>query len=84
MQLGGYSITVTWPFGSDRLTWLLWLSIRSRTGFDVNLRTKRKKLLNHMRKVRASDHALAWWKDTVSFGSSLLFFPKHLGFAAVP
>ena len=43
-----------------------------------------KKLLNHMQKVRASDHALAWCKYTVSFGSSLLFFPKHLGFAAVP
>ena len=51
MQLGGYYITVTWPFGSDRLAWLLWLSIRSRTGFDVNLRTKRKKLLNHMPNV---------------------------------
>ena len=81
VQLGGYSITVTWPFGSDRLAWLLWLPIRSRTGFDVNLRPKRKQLLIHMPK---GHHDLAWCKYTVSFGSSLLFFPKHLESAAVP
>ena len=75
---------MTWPFGSDTLALLLWLSIRTRTGFDVNLRTKRKKPWNHMPKVRASDHDLVWCKYTVSFVSGLLLFPKHLGFAAVP